>query len=54
MNYQGNMFGKPVPVFEDCAAWFEVNLAYALNKYQHLGLVLMPLSNLHFAELEHH
>jgi hypothetical protein len=23
MNYQGNMFGKPVPVFEDCAAWLK-------------------------------
>ena len=23
MNYQGNMFGKPEPVFEDCPDWFK-------------------------------
>ncbi len=24
MNYQGNMFGGPEPVFENCPQWFEV------------------------------
>lgn len=23
MNYQGNMFGKPIPVFENCAEWLK-------------------------------